>query len=940
MTYVSAGTTVVDTDTSFALSQPSMAAGNTGLLPMRYSGDFSPTGSTPPIIAGWAVLERGEYDGNGTTVAYWRYASSAVSATTINVTVPSGGTFGRVYQYSGWGNYAPTVVWNDDGTSRAYWESGAITTATAREALHVAIIFDVRSASTISNQGTITSTNTAITWVDLLGLYRLGSVRSAITSATSGRVRQAWTGGNAPAYVVTFLQPVPPPAAPTGLSVTGGARSLDVSFDAVSGADSYRLEMRRTDLTPPTGGTQTSPPSSLSLVNADVWTWDGDGVTVYVVDTGLRDTHDDFVGVPLTGWNRPGLSGDWDVDSYGHGTECASTAFGVTRGVAKGASGHIVRLGANADVMPPTLAWFEAAVDHIIAHHASAGTPGVVNYSSPLPGDPEFVGSDPADFDAAVAKVVELLDAGLHVTMAEGNSYSLEAAMPSELQGRVAMVGGTTLSAAFWNDGGGVGSNYSPSTNILAPAKDVPVAYNTGDSNYGTDSGTSFAAPMVAGAIAKILEGNPLLSQEWVLRVLISQGQTGVTGQPAGYNLPLLDAAATPADWFSFSTTSTTLTLDGLDEAATYEIRVRTVDNGLESAASGTDSATTDSAAPITIAVDASALVLTGQTPTISGSGAAPIGADPGVIVLTAVTPALAGTGAVLIPVDTAVLTLTGVTTGAAGSGAATIGADVGSIVVAGVDLSLVAGTASIAVDPATLTLGGVDSAIEGAGAATVALDPAELTLAGVTPSTVSPVLITVDPAILTLAGQDVVVAGSGAGSIAADVAILALAGQDSTLAGVSAMLAVDAALLALSGQTPLLTGSGQANAAVDAAALTLAAEDAGLAGTGGTAVAVDAGMLTLVGMAPVIDGGPIFVHVDVALLDLMPVTPSLAGTSVSVLVDPAGLLLAGVTAILATSNNRDITVTGMIDPRRWGANLTPRTKIGTISPRRWEGQL
>lgn len=71
--------------------------------------------------------------------------------------------------------------------------------------------------------------------------------------------------------------------------------------------------------------------------------WAGAGVHVYVVDTGLNRSHDDFAG-------RVGLSfttvfdGNVVNDCHGHGTHVTSTIAGTRYGVAKQAEVHAVRI--------------------------------------------------------------------------------------------------------------------------------------------------------------------------------------------------------------------------------------------------------------------------------------------------------------------------------------------------------------------------------------------------------------------------------------------------------------------------------------------------------------------------------------------------------------------------------------------------------------------
>jgi subtilisin family serine protease len=63
------------------------------------------------------------------------------------------------------------------------------------------------------------------------------------------------------------------------------------------------------------------------------YTRTGAGVAAYVVDTGIRTTHDEFEGRASHGYDAFGQGGD---DCHGHGTHVAGTVGGRTYGVARG----------------------------------------------------------------------------------------------------------------------------------------------------------------------------------------------------------------------------------------------------------------------------------------------------------------------------------------------------------------------------------------------------------------------------------------------------------------------------------------------------------------------------------------------------------------------------------------------------------------------------
>jgi subtilisin family serine protease len=135
----------------------------------------------------------------------------------------------------------------------------------------------------------------------------------------------------------------------------------------------------------------------------------GQGVHVYIIDTGLNASHVDFTGRVSTGRNFVGgLVGTdpnaWN-DCQGHGTHVAGSAVGTQYGVAKKAIVHAVRVldcqgsGSNSNVI--------AGVDWVTANHVK---PAVANMS--------LGGGDSAALDSAVKNAIA---AGVTVAVAAGN---------------------------------------------------------------------------------------------------------------------------------------------------------------------------------------------------------------------------------------------------------------------------------------------------------------------------------------------------------------------------------------------------------------------------------------------------------------------------------------------------------------------------------------
>lgn|GEM_PF-385050 len=232
----------------------------------------------------------------------------------------------------------------------------------------------------------------------------------------------------------------------------------------------------------------------------------GDGVHVYVIDTGIRTTHDEFGGrasyaydVVDDGWN-----GD---DCDGHGTHVAGTIGGSTYGVAKAVSLYSVRVldcdgsGYVSGVI--------AGVDWVTGNHIS---PAVANMS---------LGSD---YDQALNDAVtNSVEAGVVYAVAAGNDYGDDACdySPASASGTIT-VGASDSSdyeADFSNDGSCV--------DLFGPGVDVESAYNSDDSATAVMNGTSMATPHVAGVAALYLEEHPGAAASEVRDVIIDNATSG-----------------------------------------------------------------------------------------------------------------------------------------------------------------------------------------------------------------------------------------------------------------------------------------------------------------------------------------------------------------------------------------------------------------------------
>ncbi|MGW7688590.1 S8 family peptidase [Streptomyces asiaticus] len=312
-----------------------------------------------------------------------------------------------------------------------------------------------------------------------------------------------------------------------------GRLAADPRIASVTRDERVSLRWSRARLPAPPRG-RTRPPWGLDRIDQPDRRLDGAytgprgggrGTTIYVIDSGVRTSHEDFGGRARSGWD---FVDDDPVaeDGNGHGTHVAATAAGTRYGVAKEAT--IVAVRVLDDRGEGTIAQVLAGMDWVLRH---ARRPAVVNLSlgsaaaTPLP-----------EWDAAVRAGIA---AGLVFTVAAGNQDRPAASFSP---GRVP--GALTVGATDRADRRSGFSNWGPGVDLFAPGDRIVSASNASDTAARTLSGTSMAAPHVAGAAALYLAGHRFATPAQVGAALTADASKGrVRGAGAGSPNRLLRVA-------------------------------------------------------------------------------------------------------------------------------------------------------------------------------------------------------------------------------------------------------------------------------------------------------------------------------------------------------------------------------------------------------------
>ncbi|WDZ86709.1 S8 family peptidase [Micromonospora cathayae] len=270
--------------------------------------------------------------------------------------------------------------------------------------------------------------------------------------------------------------------------------------------------------------TQPNAPWNLDRIDAPVglstsynYVSEGYPVRAYVVDTGIHVSHQEFGGQAYHGYDA--IDGTLPAeDCVGHGTHVAATIGGTTYGVAKDVLLVAVKVAGDCTGLPSTVTTVINGINWVVADHQPWDPPAVATIAL-------MAGLS----NAVNTAVANLVADGVTVVVAAGNSnanacnYPL-ASVPTAL----------TVGATQSNDARASFSNWGSCVDLFAPGVNIVSATYTSNTATVSWSGTSHAAPHVAGVAARVLGNNPTWTPAQVHAYLTAVASPVVTNPGTG----------------------------------------------------------------------------------------------------------------------------------------------------------------------------------------------------------------------------------------------------------------------------------------------------------------------------------------------------------------------------------------------------------------------
>jgi subtilisin family serine protease len=316
--------------------------------------------------------------------------------------------------------------------------------------------------------------------------------------------------------------------------------------------------------------------TSTAIVGADVawgFGYDGTGWHVAVLDTGLRNTHEMFQGKSIV--EQCYSSGEDTMDAFGdcpnglpemsgpgsarpytpqdaHGTHVAGTAVGNNHngryGVARGAGIIAVQVFSFFPSYGEVLSWSSDQLKGLEWVYMMRNTYNIASVNMSLGGSAGYASYCP---DSSRSQAIANLRAvGIATTVASGNE-----ARCGQVSDPACAPDAVTVGATDKSDNAYTSGNWDDVlVDVLAPGVSINSSGSISDDHYYGSSGTSMAAPHVAGAWAIIKQYDPTLTWDEILTTIRSSGQIISNGRCSSEgSLPRLNVGDALTSLFSLA---------------------------------------------------------------------------------------------------------------------------------------------------------------------------------------------------------------------------------------------------------------------------------------------------------------------------------------------------------------------------------------------------
>ena len=240
------------------------------------------------------------------------------------------------------------------------------------------------------------------------------------------------------------------------------------------------------------------------------YTGSSEAVDIYVLDTGVRCSHEEFDGLSCT--HLDSSFGDSNI-VHSHGTHVAGTIVGNTVGIAHDLDLYEYPVCTRCDGCSCYGQDIDDGFDAVISRlQSNSGRRSVINLS--------WGGFSSCGYASEFATIKSYN--GIVVAAAGNSAYDACYFSPASCSDAIAVGAyGSSQSVAYF-------SNYGSCVDVYAPGQSIVSATHTSDTSYASWQGTSMASPVVAGLVANMLTVNSDLGLD-ELRTILSDWDNAVS---------------------------------------------------------------------------------------------------------------------------------------------------------------------------------------------------------------------------------------------------------------------------------------------------------------------------------------------------------------------------------------------------------------------------